>query len=62
MDYLLPILDWIKDNIVSLIEIIGAFAIIARWTPNKTDDKIVQGILDTINFLGMNHGKAKNAE
>lgn len=53
---------WIATHTDDLLQIIGAFAILARFTPNKTDDKIVQWILDTINFGGMNHGKAKNAD
>lgn len=43
-----------------LLTIIGSFAIIAVATPNKSDDKIVQFILDLLNFLGGNFGKAKN--
>lgn len=39
---------------------IGAFALVATMTPNKTDDKIVNIALKVINFLGANFGKAKN--
>ena len=39
----------------------GAFALLATATRNKSDDRIVQFILDAINFLGSNIGKAKNA-
>ena len=39
---------------------IGSFALIAVLTPNKTDDRIIQWILDIINFLGANFGGAKN--
>lgn len=42
--------------------IIGGFATLARFTPNQNDDRIIQVILDFINFAGMNNGKAKNAE
>lgn len=41
---------------------VGAFALIATMTKNKTDDRIVQVILDIINFLGGNFGKAKNED
>ena len=40
--------------------IVGGFAILASLTPNKSDDRIVQMILDVVNFLGANFGKAKN--
>ena len=36
------------------------FAVIASLTPNKSDDRIVQMILDVVNFLGANFGKASN--
>jgi len=39
---------------------IGLFALIATKTPNTSDDKIVQQILDVVNFFGGNFGKAKN--
>ena len=40
--------------------IVGGFAVIASLTPNKSEDRIVQMILDVVNFLGANFGKAKN--
>lgn len=42
------------------ISVIGSFSIVATMTPNKVDDRIVQVLLDIINFLGANVGKAKN--
>ena len=42
------------------LAVIGAFAAIAAVTPNKSDDKIVQRLLDIVNALGLNVGKAKN--
>ena len=44
----------------AVASIVGGFAIIASLTPNKSDDRIVQMILDVVNFLGANIGKAKN--
>lgn len=41
---------------------IGTFALIATLTPNKADDKIVQFLLDLVNFFGANVGKAANKE
>ena len=40
--------------------LIGSAAIIATLTPNKSDDRIVQWLLDIVNFVGANVGKAKN--
>ena len=42
------------------LAVVGAFAAIAAVTPNKADDAIVQRLLDIVNALGMNVGKAKN--
>ena len=56
----------VKDLLVKYVPIaltvIGAFATIATVTPNKADDRIVQWLLDVVNFLGGNVGKAKNKE
>ena len=52
--------EWVATHIPQLLQLVGAAAIVATMTPNKTDDKIVQMILDAINFLGGNLGKAKN--
>jgi len=54
------LIAFITENWQSALAIVGAFAIIATSTPNKSDDRIVQGILDVMNFLGANMGKAKN--
>ena len=43
-----------------LTSIIGSAALVATLTPNKSDDRIVQWILDIVNFVGANVGKAKN--
>ena len=41
--------------------VIGTFAVAASMTPNKVDDKILGILLDVVNFLGFNIGRAKNA-
>jgi len=61
MDFITNILGWVTGNLAGLLQVIGAFAVVATMTPNKTDDKIVQLILDGVNFLGGNLGKAKNS-
>jgi len=43
-----------------IISVVGSFSMIATLTPNKVDDKIIQFLLDIVNFLGANFGKAKN--
>jgi len=54
----------IVDNYMAILSavagIVGGFAVIASITPNKSDDRIVQMILDVVNFLGANFGKASN--
>ena len=54
--------DFIIKWLPIAVSVVGSFALIATMTPNKTDDKIIQWILDIINFLGANFGKAKNAD
>ena len=46
----------------AVMSFVGGFAIIATMTPNKTDNKVMQFIMNLINVLGANFGKAKNAE
>lgn len=50
------IIGWLPEALA----VVGAFALIAVKTPNKVDDKIGQVLMDIINFLGANFGKAKN--
>ena len=52
------VLEWFDV----LLATVGLFALIATKTPNKVDDKIGQLLMDAINFLGANVGKAKNPE
>jgi len=56
------VIDFLAIWIPKALVVVGLFATIAAMTPNKTDDRIVQFILDLINFLGGNLGKAKNKE
>ena len=52
------------DNLDKYVEIallvIGVFAAIATITPNESDNKIAQFLLNIINKLGLNVGNAKN--
>ena len=60
MQWLNDVLNFFQSYAEIIFAIIGVFSLIATKTPNKADDKIVQTILDLVNFLGMNFGKAKN--
>ncbi len=40
--------------------LIGFLSIIASFTPNDSDDKAIQKLLDLINKGGFNFGNAKN--
>ena len=42
--------------------IVTLAAAISAITPSKSDDRIVQLVLDIINKLGLNIGKAKNKD
>ena len=54
------IIALVAEYVPIALAVVGAFALLATKTPNKTDDKILQVILDIVNFLGANLGKAKN--
>ena len=46
--------------IEGLMQVVGGFAALAAFTPNESDNKIFKKVLDALNFLGANFGKAKN--
>ena len=57
-------MEWLTTNWGTIFEIIvkviGIAAIVAAVTPNASDNKAVDFILNIINALGGNVGKAKN--
>ena len=55
MNILAIIIEWAP-------RVIAIAAIIAAATPTKVDDRILQLILDIINKLGINVGKATNKD
>ena len=65
MDVIPNAITWLMTNwsgiLGGLTSIVGGLAVLARFTPNKSDDRIIQVLLDAVNFGGMNHGKASNA-
>lgn len=60
------VIQFITENweaiLTGITSLVGFFAVVATFTPTKTDDRIVQYALDFIHFLGANVGKAKNKE
>ena len=60
MEWLTNAGGWLVSNIETVLSIVGFFALVATKTPNKADDKIVQLVLDGVNFLAGNVGKSKN--
>lgn len=59
-------IEWLLTNwdgiVQGVLAVLGGFAILARFTPNKSDDRIVQSVLSLINGLAMNNGRARNAD
>lgn len=51
------IISWLmanwKDIAEALLAILGGFSIIAKLTPTKADDKIVDAILRVVHGLGL---------
>ena len=58
------VVSYVLENYMQMLTavggIVGGFAVKASMTPNKSDDRIVQMILDMVNFIGAYFGKAKN--
>ena len=58
-------MEWITSNwgnLYSIItQIVGVAALVATLTPNTSDNKAVDFVLNIINMLGANVGKSKNA-
>ena len=59
LDYLMQNPTIIFNILTALVTLAAAIAVI---TPSKTDDKVLNAILDVINALALNVGKAKNAD
>jgi len=50
----------ITELLPIISSVIGTFAVVATFTPNTVDNKIAQFLMDLVNFLGGNVGKASN--
>ena len=57
-------MEWLTTNGSGILEIvvqvIGVASLIATMTPNQADNKAVDFILNIVNMLGANVGKASN--
>ena len=57
-------MDWIIANWQQItqivVSVVGVAAIVASMTPNSSDNKAVDFILNIVNAIGGNVGKAKN--
>ena len=56
--------EWLTvENVVTIgLAVVGLAAVIARFTPSESDDKIIQAILDFLNSVAQNRGKAVNKD
>ena len=54
------VMSHMMEILAVVTSFVGSFALLATMTPNKSDDKVVQTILDWINFFGGNFGNAAN--
>lgn len=52
--------DIISSIVNIIIHIIGVAAVVATMTPNESDNKAVDFILNLVNMLGGNLGRASN--
>ena len=59
-------MDFTPESIGTILKIaiggVGVFALIATLTPNTSDNKWAQKLLDILNVLGANFGGASNNE
>lgn len=60
--FLTKIIDVVAIWLPVAVSAVGTFALIATLTPNKVDNRIAQVLLDIVNFLGANIGKAANKD
>lgn len=52
--------EFIASIVDILVHIVGVAAVVATLTPNESDNKAVDFILNLINMLGGNLGRASN--
>jgi hypothetical protein len=62
MDNLMGLIAALPDWLVAITTLVTACAGVAALTPTKSDDKIIAVLLNIINVVGLNFGRAKNAD
>jgi len=62
METLTSIITSMPVWLTAITALVTAAAGIAAITPTKSDDKIIGIILNIVNVIGLNFGKAKNAD
>lgn len=62
MEMFMTVVAAMPDWLTAITALVAACAGIAALTPTRSDDKIIGVILNVINVIGMNFGKAKNAD
>ncbi len=55
-------IEFITKYLPIALQVVGVCAVVATMTPTKVDDKIIQKVLDVLNFLAGNIGKAENKD
>ena len=53
-------MEQIITIVIILLAVVGGFSIVAAFTPNQSDNAIVQKVWSTINVLGANFFNAAN--
>jgi len=62
MEIIMNVISIGQEWLPAITGLIAACATIATMTPTKVDDKIIQKILDVVNFIGLNFLGAKNKD
>jgi hypothetical protein len=62
MDWIMNILTMLPDWVHHVTLLITAAAGMATLTPTKSDDKAIAMVLRVVNMVGLNFGKARNAD
>lgn len=61
MELFSQVFTWVNlhgaEAVAAVLAVMGAFSIIAKWTPTDTDDKIIQFIIDIIHKIGLTKSK-----
>ena len=53
--------EW-SSVVAILLQVVGAFSVVATMTENKSDNTIADFLLRVVNTLGATVGKASNSE